>query len=266
VRLYGLSQSAPDSLIPPGGDFGSPGLWRADTATVVDYGSNFLAVSGARALWPADAPWPLPVVAAGDPGRENAGVADVLGVLGGRVPIEVVATAPLVPGLGAAGTLVDYEFADRVVGDGAHLAEGAEVWLTGGAPDAVVEEIRSLLDVQGDESVADRTATLVRRGTGRIFQFQLLAAGVGVATAIIGLVALALAERRIRRPEFAALRVQGLRRRTASSSAAGTYLALVSIGIVVGVLACVPTLLVIRSALPVFADSWTATTASWWPW
>jgi hypothetical protein len=258
LRLYGLSSA---------GDFSSPGRWRADAPNaVMEYGPDFLAVSDARALRPADAPWPLPVVAAGDPSRQSGGAGEFLGVLGTRLPVDVTATASLLPGLGGSGTVVDYEFADRVAAGGAHPAENAEVWLNRDAPATVVDAIRTLLNVQADESVEDRAAKLSQRGTGRIFQLQLLAAGVGIATAIIGFVALALAERPQRHDECVALRVQGVRRRTASFGAVAGYVALVVSGIVVGVLACVPTLLVTRAALPVFADGWTATTAPWWPW
>ncbi|HEY8472311.1 MAG TPA: hypothetical protein VIL37_06690 [Natronosporangium sp.] len=210
-----------------------------------------------RDLWAfvLDAPAPLPVLAAGWLPRPSDELR-IAPLVGAAVPVEIAATARLLPMLGETGLLVDLEYAQRSL---PFPAPGAtpQVWLSADAPSSIVDDLRAAglrpvrvdsLDVRLDRLRAEGSAVAVR--------FQTAIAGVGLVLAAGAVLLLAASERPGWASELAALRAQGVGRRVVRLVGYGGLAAVTGAATAVGLLAGVVGALIARLLHPGFVDGW----------
>ncbi|GAA3454903.1 hypothetical protein [Dactylosporangium matsuzakiense] len=253
--------------------FADPGRWRTGAGNVaatvsmrsydgrlalaaVTPGLSKLPVDGR--LYVVDAPVPLPAAVAGRPPAADQRGTGAIDLFGGRaVPVEPIA-APLLPGVGTHGVLVDLEYADRIAG-GAPRAERQQVWLAPGAPADVTDRLRAAgLTVVGEDSVTAADARQARFGPAAADRYGLLMGGLALLAAAIALLVIAAVQRRARGEEFVALRRQGVP--AAALHAAGRWAALVPIllaALTAGLAAAVARAIA-HPPIPVFTDAWPA--------
>jgi hypothetical protein len=186
----------------------------------------------------ADAPLPLPVVAAG-PARladaQELRTAPVFSDVPRR--IEVGQALPVLPGVGGDGILADLEYADRLSDQQENYAE-LQVWLGANAPADAVPRLRAAgLIPLHDETVSDRAARYRLHGTGLGLLLNLIASVLSVLLAALAVLVLAATDRPRRAVDLAELRAQGVDRRTVARAIRGTYFSVVGVAIPVGVLA-----------------------------
>ncbi|MEV6928350.1 FtsX-like permease family protein, partial [Dactylosporangium sp. NPDC051485] len=246
VTLLGLSA--------PGADLADPAHWRATGGTLSATGAGLrFAVRGALTdgAWfqPADAPYPLPVLATVPlEGRRLAGL--------DGLPTEVrpAGRADALPRVGTAGALVDLEYADRVSVDGGG-AIAPEVWLNAAAPpDAVTLLGTQGLIVTDDRDAASVRARLDRDGPALALWFHLVTGALAILLAAGGITLIAAVDRGARAADQAALRVQGLSRRAARRATLWTYPALVLAGGLLGLGVALAVWRLTGWTLPVFGS------------
>lgn len=274
LRLHELSQTGPDRLVVDAAGLAAPGRWRPGFTTgplemTVLQGAGWLTaryqptdprtiVSDLRVM-AVDAPAPLPVIAAGSPGVTQTDEVRSLPALStSNRPVEVIAAATGLPGVGAHGYLVDLEYADRLSGD-PDPATVTQVWLAAGTPSSVVNRLRERLQINREQTVAGRAGELLRQGPGQAVRVLLLAALLGLALAALAIAVIATVERGRRAAELRALRVQGLPAATAARSGLLGYSWLVLGGVLAGLVAASVSWWATREVLPAFVDGWTAT-------
>lgn len=284
VRIHSLTQRGPDQALLTPADFSSPGRWMPGFTTtaaeleIVNSDGWMSAIyrpadirkpSYDLRILLADAPYPLPVVAAGDSDLAQTDRISELPLLSsaGR-QVQVLEVAPGLPGSGSGGYLADFEYAERLAGSGSGTSALTEVWLSAQTPDSVLLSLRERLSVHHEDTVDSRASDLLLAGPGQSARLHLLTSVLGLLLAAAGIVVVATAERRERADELRALRVQGMAARPAASSGLLGYAGLALGGLLVGVLAAVPAWLASRIVHPVFVDGWSATEAPvgprWW--
>jgi putative ABC transport system permease protein len=178
---------------------------------------------------PADTPYPLPAATAGPaPGSVATG-------LDGRpLPVRPVLRIPAVPGVGAPGTIVDLDYADRLALDAAPTGAG-RVWLSAAAPDDAVSRLRAHgLVIAGDVTADGVRRQLDAQGSALALWFYALIAGLATALAA-GVLVLAATVDRIRHvDDLSALRHQGLPPGAMRQATLWTYPALTTVATVCG--------------------------------
>ncbi|MGI5239941.1 FtsX-like permease family protein [Dactylosporangium sp. CA-139066] len=243
ITLRGLSAAR--------ADLADAAHWRATGGTLTATGDGLrFAISGVLTggawIQPADAPYPLPVLATVPLGPRLAGLDDV--------PTEVreAGRAAALPRLGTVGAIVDLEYADRISADGGG-ARFPEVWLSADAPPDLRSRLSAAgLIVTGERDPATARARLDAEGPALALWFHLFTAALAILLAAGGITMIAAVDRASRAADQAALRRQGLPRRTARRAALWTYPLLV---VAAGVLGLVVSLAVWRLtgwALPIF--------------
>ncbi|UWP79336.1 hypothetical protein Dfulv_29725 [Dactylosporangium fulvum] len=197
---------------------------------------------GAGTIRPVDAPEVLPVVSTGPLPPDGA-----FGGLDRKaVAAKVVATVDRLPRLGDNGAFVDLEYADRLALDSD--ADGAEVWLSADAPQAIVDTlVANGLAVGDRRTVADARALLAGEGTALGLRFYLIAGLLAVA---LGGAALVVGTLGTNRTDLRALRAQGLPARAAALVEPLAALRLVLTAGLAGVLAGVVAWLVAAGSMP----------------
>jgi hypothetical protein len=162
-----------------------------------------------------------------------------------------VAELTSLPRLGRTGLLLDYEYADRAT-TGTGSAVNPEVWLGRAAPRDAVDRLRAQgLVITDDRSLAPLRRALDRQGPSVALRFHELAAGIAVVLALGTLWLVAGQDRRQRAGELRALRVQGVSRRDAGTSA---YLPIVAVAVGLGPVAAMVSWLLVGDAIPIFVD------------
>ncbi|HEX6499691.1 MAG TPA: ABC transporter permease [Micromonosporaceae bacterium] len=204
-----------------------------------------------------DAPTPVPVALAGHLGNTGLlGDPQVDLFASTTVPIRVAAQVAVLPRLGRSGALVDLEYADRLTDDGAG-PRTSQVWLTGDAPRAVVDRLRTAgLRIVGEETVGTRQDRYAGSGPAAALRFQLLGAALAVILAGSSVVLVAAVERESRTEELTALRHQGVASPAARSVAFGGYAWLTGAAVLTGLLIAPADRLVTGAILPLFSDDW----------
>jgi hypothetical protein len=271
VELYRLRQA--DRDVVPTTAFGDVRRWRGPIGAT-GVGNLLQASPGQMSLslfrgelppdealdsriFVADSPVPLPVVLAGDRPKPRRPGEERLTVMGTEpVPYTVVATASVLPRLGARGALVDLEYAQHSIGGAAEIVT-LEVWLAADAPADVVTRLRDrgvevMTDV-ADERLAGR---LSDQGPGIALRFHLLSAVVLLLLAVGMVMIMGSVERRSREGELAALRAQGLGRTSVRRAGYGGAAVMVAGAVLAGLVAAFVADAVVTAALPVFADDW----------
>jgi hypothetical protein len=203
------------------------------------------------------APSPLPVVLAGARPQAQRPGDERFTVMGtDRVAYQVVATASVLPKLGANGGMVDLAYAQRSVARGAEAAV-LEVWLNSAAPDDTVDRLRAAgVQVLAQETVGDVADRLADQGPGVALRFQLFAAVIVLLLAAGTVVVTAAVERRARVDELIAMRTQGLSDRSMVVAGHGGTGVLVLGAVLTGLIAAMVAQAVVTTSMPIFADGW----------
>jgi hypothetical protein len=213
--------------------------------------------TGDRAVYVADTPDRLPMVAAGGRGPELSAADPQLDTFPGpKLPVTLTGGASALPRLGRDGALVDLETADRMAGD-VGIGDSMQVWLTADAPADMTRRLaeRGIATVRDNTTaaLADRYA---RQAVPVTVRFQLLAGMVIVVLAAGALGVVAAVERRPRGAELLALRRQGLTAGAAGRASLGAYAVVVGLAIVAGVVTTVLARTVLAVSTPLFPDAW----------
>ncbi|WP_432994581.1 hypothetical protein [Dactylosporangium sp. CA-233914] len=252
-RLAGLQVALPGTAgptvtltlhAPPTRDWRTP-----PDATVIAApdGVTFTLRAAARRdaglLRPAGVPDRVPVVSTAPPPPD--GLLDTFDAA--PVPVTAVATAHTLPRLGAHGTLIDLEYADRLAGDSG-LVETAEVWLAPDAPQSIADELTAAgLTVIGERTLAGERARLGRSGGALGMRFSLLA---GIAAVVLGATGLLVTSLGASRADLVALRRQGVAARVTRRVEPVAALALVAAALATGTVAAAVAWFAIGRYLP----------------
>jgi hypothetical protein len=198
---------------------------------------------------PTDAPYPLPVVSTAAVPSD----ATMAGLDGRRIPITLAGQVRGLPRLGADGSLVDLEYADRLATD-VGTAVGPEVWLGPSAPSDVVARLSQQgLVIADDVGVDAVRRNLDAQGPALALRFHLLVSCLAIVLAAGGLALVAAVDRRPRAAELSALRAQGVGYRTVRATLLWGYPALVVAAGVVGLATALVAWWLTGWALPIFS-------------
>ena len=268
VTVRGLRVVNPERVALPAAQVADPARWR-----ITGFGSLSGSADGlqivldapeglARGTWvqPNDVPYPLPVAA-----TPVAGADTITGLDSRKIPVDPAIRPADLPRLGAVGTLVDLEYADRLSVD-AGPAVLPEVWLSAAAPADVVGRLNAQgLSVTRDTGAGRVHRQLDEQGPALALWFHLLAGALAVVLAAGGLILAAAVDRTRRVEDLSALRVQGVDRRTAGRAVLWTYPVLALIAAVVGVLIALIAWRVTGWALPLSSGANPALRLPQWP-
>lgn len=269
VTLRGLRTVNPAQVAVSAADFADTRRWRVPAGgTLAAVGDGLRVefnapdgIPGGGWVQPADAPYPLPVVST----RQLPVGASVAGLDGHPVRVTQVGRVPVLPRLGTDGTLVDLEYADRASTD-AGPAGRPEVWLGPAAPTDVLARLAGQgLVVTGDVTVDSAHRQLDQQGPALALRFYLLAAALAIVLAAAGLILVAAVDRRPRAADLAALRTQGVSRRTVVWTVLWGYPAMVVGAGLLGLLTAVAGWRLTGWALPVFSTDQPALALAVWP-
>jgi hypothetical protein len=257
--LRRVTQAAPNRVLADAGQFAGWVAARQSTGTDVlgtSLSAHGMTVSitasetgriDGRVL-PPDAPYPLPVLAAGTPPESVRGLDDR------GQPARVVATSPVLPRVARSGTLVDLGYLDRIARD-VGAAQNAEVWLGRRAPADAVERLRAAGLVPGRGRSLERAVTGLRaQGPAVALRFHVATGVLALLLAAGALLLVAAIDRTDRAAESRTLRIQGLRRRDTAIYARRGYLWVVAVAVVTGVVAAVIAWVGVGPYMPQFAD------------
>jgi hypothetical protein len=210
---------------------------------------------------PNDALDQLPAVVAGE--LPPSGAMTVLDTM--RRPIDQVRDATILPRVGGAGVLVDLEYATRQSTASTFLPE-AEVWLGPDAPPDALERLRAAgLTIIEEHTATGERDRLDQQAPTLAIWFHLLAGGLAVALALCGLVLAGVADRRRRRDDTRALRLQGLPARLTDRAELWSLLPLVVAALLTGLAGAVVAWWLTGEYLPLFVDRDFPMVASAWP-
>jgi hypothetical protein len=257
IVLHELRGTGPDGAVVSG----TAGHWRADAGTADPADGDGLTLhpdGGTVTVRPVDTPYPLPVAS-------TAPLTELPGLDGHPVPVTRAVPVGGLPALGTTGTLVDLEYLQRLsTATGAAL--DPQVWLAADAPPDIVDRLgRNGVPVTGEQRAAAVRAALDAQGTALALWFHLVAAGFAVLLAAGGLILVATVDRRRRAEDLAALRAQGLARRTAGRAALLSQVLPALAATVVGLAAAALVWWVLGGGLPLFTDQWTQWPRPSWP-
>jgi hypothetical protein len=178
-----------------------------------------------------------------------------IGVL--RLAERTVGRAAILPRLGIQGSLLDLEYTDRAASDLGGGGDDSQVWLTGDAPDSILDTLRGdgllILDEESIKATANRYEHL---GPPLALRFTFGSALIGLVLAAGAVALVAAVERRPRGVELAALRAQGAPAKLTKRVANGGYLILIGVSLVLGVLAALLIRAAMGDVIEFFADGW----------
>jgi putative ABC transport system permease protein len=270
LTIESLTQSGPAATILDAASLSDVSRWRGDfgglalrlrttpkgLVTRAALTGQSAQVAGTK-IYPVDTPLPMPIALAGEPPtdwRFDDASANRFG--GQTVPITLADQPHILPVLGTAGILADLDSVRRIAAD-AQLGGQAQVWLAADAPAGIVDA----LEKQGLTVVADRTtAALTARWAAQAdvvsAPFELFTVLLAVLVAATMVAVVAIVEREPQAEQLRALRVQGLDRRVAVTSAYAGVAALVAAGLLAGLLAALLARVIVGVTAPPFPDHW----------
>ncbi|MBV1852354.1 FtsX-like permease family protein [Catellatospora tritici] len=259
VVFHRVLQHTPDAVVLDEAGMSAPARFR----TEVGAESGVLLLPSAEGLslryYPADprhpdpdiriqasdTAVPLPVLVAGPPSVEQDGTvvrASAFGAL--PRPIDIVGTAPELPGVGIDGILVDLTTADRAADTFDNIAE-LQVWLAENAPADALDRLRAAglvtVGTVGVDELVERGLAL-RTGPGA--RFHLGAALLALVLALVAVALIAAVDSGGRGAQLAALRTQGVPQRAVRAATRTGYTLVVAAAALAGSLVAVPVWLV----------------------
>jgi hypothetical protein len=258
--LRGVSIRGANGWQPAAGAL-SPAHW---TPSLGPFGPGAVTAAGSNLMWRfsaesqtaavlqvRDRPTPLPAVVA-TPLDDTQAISNVDGLNGQALRVRPVAAANALPGAPSAGVLVDLNYARRAAGNAAYTAESA-VWVAPQARATITKALQAHgVVVTTVTSQSAQEAILNRQGPG-LASVLLLAGAAGAALlAVIGAVLSVAVTSRRRRYEYAALVVEGVRRRTLQAAIMVEQLIVLGYGAVVGIGAGIAATALSLSSVPEF--------------
>jgi putative ABC transport system permease protein len=211
-------------------------------------------------------PYPLPAVVSSalvGPGQTQA---TGTGLDGAALSLKVIAAAVAVPGAPANGVIVDRTYAELAAGLTSSATTVEQVWLAGGAQQAIEARLRAAgVSIASSSSTAQLAASFARQGPAlSSVLFLADAAAATLLAAGAAILDLYLSARR-RRYEYAALSASGVSFRTLRRAVRTELALLLGFGIVVGVaIGAIAALVTLRS-LPEFINAPPAAVLSYVP-
>ncbi|HTF06792.1 MAG TPA: hypothetical protein VK659_01315, partial [Asanoa sp.] len=223
----------------------------ADSITV-----NLLTTQVPQRLLVADAPAVLPILRTTAAAAQETDTGWALSSPGRTepVPADSVGALATLPGLGAAGLLVDLDYLDRAAPMGA--GGTPQVWIGADAPDDAIARLADAgLTVLGQTSVHDVANLAALDGAALATRYELVSAGFAVLLVLLGLGLVAAAENADRAARTRVLRSQGVGARTLRSAARHLRLWPTLLGVLLGPPLAVAAWVVANPAIPVFLDA-----------
>ena len=270
LTIESLTQSGPAATILDPSSLGDVRRWRGDfgglalrlrttskglvaRAVVADQSAQ---VSGTK-IYPVDTPLPLPIVLAGEPvGDWRFADASTTRFGAQAVPVRLAAQPRILPALGANGIMADLDSVRRIAGD-SQLGGTDQVWLSAGAPPGIVDALQAQgLIVVGEQSTAGLAARWAAEAGVVSAPFELFTVLLAVLVAATMVAVVAIVEREPQADQLRALRVQGLSRAVATTSAYAGVAALVAAGLLAGLLAALLARPIAAVTAPPFPDHW----------
>jgi hypothetical protein len=270
LTIEELTQSGPAATILDGPTLGDVSRWRGDfeglalrlraqpTGLVVRAvaADQSAQVSGTK-IYPVDTPLPLPIALAGEPPADWRFADAATNRFGGQsVPVRVADRSRVLPVLGTNGMMADLDSVRRIAAD-AQLAGNDQVWLAADAPPGIVDALEDQgLTVVGRRTTAGLAARWAAAADVVTAPFGLFTVLLAVLVAATMVAVVAIVEREPQAEQLRALRVQGLSRAVAVTSAYAGVAALVAAGLLAGLLAAVLARPIAAVTAPPFADHW----------
>ncbi|HEY0535337.1 MAG TPA: FtsX-like permease family protein [Actinoplanes sp.] len=270
LTIESLTQSGPAATILDSASLGDVRRWRGDfgglalrlqtapaglvaRAVVADQSAQ---VSGTK-IYPVDTPLPLPIALAGEPLNDWRFEDAATTRFGGQsVPVTTVDRPRILPVLGTNGILADLDSVRRIAAD-AQLGGNPQVWLAADAPPGIVDALEKQgLTVVGDRTTAGLAAQWAAQADVVSAPFELFTVLLAVLVAATMVAVVAIVEREPQAEQLRALRVQGLDRRVAVTSAYAGVAALVAAGLVAGLVAALLARSIAAVTAPPFPDHW----------
>lgn len=237
---------------------GSAPAERSDIAAAPDglllrYASDGSDVPGVS---PTDTPARLPaVIAAGTLGAAPAGrTTEVTGLDGNGMQVTVTGRVRVLPRAGADGTLVDLEYARRLLGSHPNLST-PQVWLSAAAPAGFTGRLEAAgIDVLSTDSTVVHRELLGRQGPALALLLFLYAAGLAALLAAGGTVVSIYLSGRRRAFELAAMLAVGVPRRQVLRACVGEQLMLLLTAVALGTAAGLAGAALALPSMPTFVD------------
>jgi hypothetical protein len=270
LTIESLTQSGPAATILDGTSLSDVSRWRGDfgglalrlqttprglvvRAVVADQSAQ---VSGTK-IYPVDTPLPMPMVLAGQPIADWRFEDATTTRFGGQaVPVELAAQPHILPVLGTSGIMADLDSVRRIAAD-AQLAGNAQVWLAADAPPGIADALEKQgLTVLDERTTAGLAAQWAAQADVISAPFELFTVLLAVLVAATMVAVVAIVEREPQAEQLRALRVQGLSRRVAVTSAYAGVAALVAAGLLAGLLAALLARPIAAVTAPPFPDHW----------
>jgi putative ABC transport system permease protein len=259
ATIHEIRQLDPDRTAADATVLSAAGRWRDPNATsgssaLVPGGTDGLrlqlpAVSSSGIAEIVDSVEPLPVLASGSAARQPGQTLD-----GSTLEIARTAIVPLLPRLGADGTLADLEYL-LLSAPSASQSARAEVWLAADAPtDALARLQAQGLRVESVLRLDDAVAAQERSGPALAIRFNLVAGALAVLLAVSGLGLVLGVDRRRRAADMAALRAQGLPASAARAAGSRGHLWLAGAALVTGPVLALIVWALVGDGVPLFPD------------
>jgi putative ABC transport system permease protein len=200
-----------------------------------------------------DAPNPLPAIVASAVATSGDS-AQVAGLDGNLVTVQVVGVASALPAAADNGVIVDQIYAERIANSPTYIMQ-VQVWLSPAAGPNFATALQAAgVQVLSSRRAADLAASLSRQGPGLALLLFLAAAGGAAVLAAAGsALSIHLGARR-RGYELAALRASGVRTGTLTLAILVEYALLLGVGAVLGVTAGVVAAYLALPSVPEFVS------------
>ncbi|GIF64542.1 hypothetical protein Ais01nite_25770 [Asanoa ishikariensis] len=268
LTVHEISQLQPDQVVAGAGVLDDPARWRATTedrstatAPKLTTGAGAVTVEmapsdAAQRLVVADATEVLPILRTTSAAARETDTGWAVASPGRAVPAPATAVGarPVLPGVGASGTLVDLDYLDRAAPMGAGGAP--QVWVGPDAPaDAVSRLADAGLTVLAETVAADRAEYENKAGAALAARYELVTAAFAVLLVLLGLGLVAAVERADRSARGRVLRAQGVAARTLRAATRLLDLWPVLLGVLLGPLLALAAWALAGQATPVFLDA-----------
>ncbi|HET9861148.1 MAG TPA: ABC transporter permease [Nocardioidaceae bacterium] len=155
---------------------------------------------------------------------------------GGQVPMRVVATVDALPALGDEGAMSDLATSLVEFEPPAGLLLETRLWVAEGAPESVLDAVRSAGITLSDEQRMDTTLEELRSDAFSLgWRIFLIVGAATLLLAIFGVLASAVAQSRWRSYEVASLRVVGLKQGNLVRASVLEYVTMLGFAVLLGI-------------------------------